>query len=1009
MDNTAVVVESLSHTGPLHYSYNELISRSQELASVIQRLTASTLRTTHIGVFCGNSFELVLSLLSILSISYAYVPLTPHNLELITNLHIPLVLVRAELLTQYLLLATEPTELETQCFNSGVVICRYGSTHTEEHIPYSSPGQSTSLYDLFSRSARHHFAPPVERPSQSSQRTAYVLQSSGTTGHPKTIRVPHSALIPNILDLSRTFSLSPTDTCFLSAPPTFDPSLVQILTSLTSGSTLLIAPPAPCTTYPDLFTRHNLTVLQCTPSLLYTFSLSQCMLLLAPTSPLRVLAFGGENCPPVSLLRRWKHPNNCTHLYNLYGITEVSCWSTCHRIQLHTHTEWEHLNSSTEDVLREFGDVSVLSDLVSIGTPLSDTRVELREERPGNLLGEIWVGGASRLCGVGGDQGEEMRNTGDVGIRGGEGSIYCLGRRDTQLKRLGHRIDLLNVERCVRAVPGVESCVVRREKGRILAFLVIGSDWIAVRKRIQTDIPSKHRPDLIKILPTIPLTPHGKLDTHSLLPASSHPSTAPTLPQAVRDFFSEELSLLSLAPSPLPLSKLGVDSFELVSIATRLQDLASRYSQHLNIESLYDFLSSLPSDSLPDSVIQRIESCGEEEVPVTKRSRVDLTPATTLPQLPDSIVYLRRGTVSCSLDTFPSSLLPPPDPLRMSLTWSHDMGQCVDSSPLLCYHPLSHELILYVGSHSRNFSALRASDGVPVWSTDLDDRVESSAALSHCGRFLAVGSYSGGVWVLEREGGGVHWVFSTGSEPVKSSPCADPSTGLVWVGTHSSTLVALDLIKKECAFRVDTGSGSCYSSPVVDPVLGAVYVGTHGGDLLNVSGSDGSIRWRCRFKKPLFSSPVLLPDHGLVVGSVGGGLYSVSAEGVVRWRYEVEAPIFSSACVLQLPQALHLFIGTYNRRVLSLNSEGGLEWEYITDSDIFSIPFALPCCHTVNTPQSGIIVVAMNNGTVLLLNFAAVRLCSYKLPSEVFSSPVMAGNRVFVGCRDNCVYCLDMT
>ena len=61
--------------------------------------------------------------------------------------------------------------------------------------------------------------------------------------------------------------------------------------------------------------------------------------LLGPQSPLRILALGGEPCPKRSVMSTWKHPDNRTAMFNLYGITEVSCWATYCRVDV--HYRWE--------------------------------------------------------------------------------------------------------------------------------------------------------------------------------------------------------------------------------------------------------------------------------------------------------------------------------------------------------------------------------------------------------------------------------------------------------------------------------------------------------------------------------------------------------------------------------------------------------------------------------------------------------------------------------------------
>ena len=57
---------------------------------------------------------------------------------------------------------------------------------------------------------------------------AYVMHTSGTTGRPKAVRVPHCCIVPNIVDLTRRFSVCPDDCIFNAAPLTFDPSVVEV-------------------------------------------------------------------------------------------------------------------------------------------------------------------------------------------------------------------------------------------------------------------------------------------------------------------------------------------------------------------------------------------------------------------------------------------------------------------------------------------------------------------------------------------------------------------------------------------------------------------------------------------------------------------------------------------------------------------------------------------------------------------------------------------------------------
>lgn len=157
------------------------------------------------------------------------------------------------------------------------------------------------------------------------------------------------------------FQMTADDVVFLASPLTFDPSVVDMFLALSSGARLLVVPSmfkkTPRRLARLLFQRHKTTVMQVnvviesfmgillttltffclfpqvTPTLLIRFGhhiLKEEVL--SSASSLRVLALGGEACPPPALLRSWRDKHNKTSIYNIYGITEVSCWACCHKI-----------------------------------------------------------------------------------------------------------------------------------------------------------------------------------------------------------------------------------------------------------------------------------------------------------------------------------------------------------------------------------------------------------------------------------------------------------------------------------------------------------------------------------------------------------------------------------------------------------------------------------------------------------------------------------------------------
>jgi acyl-CoA synthetase len=106
--------------------------------------------------------------------------------------------------------------------------------------------------------------------------------------------------------------------------------------------------------------------------------------ILSENSSLSVLAIGGESCPPLSTLRKWKHPKCQTRLYNIYGITEVSSWATCCHI-----TDGE-LDLYVDDHMKE------IATTCKLGPPLLQTELIVNDDNGdivvGNGIGHLQIG-----------------------------------------------------------------------------------------------------------------------------------------------------------------------------------------------------------------------------------------------------------------------------------------------------------------------------------------------------------------------------------------------------------------------------------------------------------------------------------------------------------------------------------------------------------------------------------------------------------------------------------------
>jgi hypothetical protein len=207
-------------------------------------------------------------------------------------------------------------------------------------------------------------------------------------------------------------------------------------------------------------------------------------------------------------------------LWNMYGPTETTIWSTAGRIR----------------------DPAAP---IRIGRPIANTRVYVRDAAgapaPIGVAGELCIGGAGVARGywkrpdltadrfvtvtLPDGTAERLYRTGDDARFCRDGQIDYLGRRDQQVKIRGYRIELGEIEAALAALPGVrESVVAVREDRpgdkRLVGYVVMaagaGFDADAARAALRARLPLYMVPSRLVRLPGLPLTPNGKIDRRAL-------------------------------------------------------------------------------------------------------------------------------------------------------------------------------------------------------------------------------------------------------------------------------------------------------------------------------------------------------------------------------------------------------------------------------------------------------------------------------------------------------------
>ncbi|XP_055779011.1 beta-alanine-activating enzyme isoform X1 [Salvelinus fontinalis] len=1114
--------KGITEGGPMLLYYHELVALGNELTLFLQIQCVQNTRA--IALYCQPDINLPVWILGILQLPAAYVPLDPDAPALLSAR------VMEQCGLKYCVLQSDLLQQFQMAFSNlmSIEVCAVWSAHNLtlvliQHRPTAARKEEPNA-DLFT---------PAAVPESASQGAlAYILHTSGTTGLPKTVRVPHKCIVPNILHLRSLFQMTPDDVVFLASPLTFDPSVVEIFLALSSGARLLIVPTVikrmPNRLADVLFKKHKTTVLQVTPTLLGRFGRRVLQEeVLSAGSCLRVLALGGEACPSLALLRSWRQQGNCTHIYNIYGITEVSCWACCYHLP-------ESLLQSTD----------VTESSVPLGPPLMETTVELRDE-DGCVItqgeGQVFIGGMDRVCLLDDEvtvAPGTMRSTGDwVQIR--DTHLYFLGRRDRLVKRHGQRLHLDTLQQVVMSLPQVEACAVGLYEGSRLVTFVVACSISGEQKATHTSspveqqvehreetapstrglqkailhrlsqlLPSHSVPDTLVLVPALPLSSHGKVSMGELMKIYQRQRAGSESHSALGDMETLRERLQSLWRETLGLTEdeaiqedsnflfSGGDSLQALRLCDDITTAVGVTSSGL-LEVILDGSFSeilrrvaiatltFPSEhSLTSHPVAMKRPADPVSSALPKRQHTDPY-STTAAEWPLGVVvsYLKKA-VRCTVvrragevvemgqsdslrtnensysdsegpikrtrntqekganestesnhsqtfgsnkwternhsqavetnDPSASSVTPPlreAGGLGLRVSWESDTGRCVDASPVLLVQKGADgssggtRATVFIGSHSHRMQALDLTTGGLLWERVLGDRIESSSAVSRCGRLVVVGCYDGGVYFLCVESGETQWVFETG-DAVKSSPTVDPLTGLVMVGSHDGHVYALDPQVQQCVWKHHCGCGAVFSSPCLHPSLRQLYVATLGGHLLCLNPDTGAVLWTYSRKTPFFSSPSCSSGH-IIIGSVDGNICCFSHTGEMVWQYVTNGPVFSSPCIT--PDKQRVVCGSHDGCVYCLNcTDGSLVWRYQTPSRVYSSP----CVFEGSSwgKEGTLVGLASTDGTLCVLDGEDGTLrASLSLLGELFSSPVVWERSLVVGCRNDFVYCVAPT
>lgn len=492
-DSIAVVCQGKQLT------YAELDAKSNQIA---RRLREVGVVADQLVAICAEcSLDIVCVLLGILKTGAAYVPLDPtwptaRLKDVLEDAEPRAVLVQDRFRAVFSRVLPEPYAIESVLFEA-------------------TSRAATSL--------------PIAEVRATPESLVYVIFTSGTTGRPKGVEMPHRSVV-NLIEWQRQNlnSAQPQRALQFAALP-FDVAFQEIFSALCGGDMLIVSDEVArkdSKALMELLIKHSIHRVVLPPAMLRSLAVS-CQAAGTIPSSLRDVICTGEPLRINAEIRSLFGKLPGCRLHNQYGPTET------------------HVATAATFA----GSVDEWPDSPPIGLPISNARILLLDTDgrpvPLGVRGEIHIGGAGLARGYlkqpeltaqrfirdpfEDAPGSRLYRSGDIGRYGADGMIEYLGRTDDQVKIRGHRVELGAVQaELLRHENVKEAVVIAREEAldekQMVAYVVLrsvqGTDHPfgveALRAYVRTRVAGYEVPTAFVILDHLPWTPHGKIDVEAL-------------------------------------------------------------------------------------------------------------------------------------------------------------------------------------------------------------------------------------------------------------------------------------------------------------------------------------------------------------------------------------------------------------------------------------------------------------------------------------------------------------
>jgi amino acid adenylation domain-containing protein len=572
------------------YTYEELKTKTDKIAGYLNELEREHNRP--VAVLLDRSVDMVVILLAILKSGRCYIPLDPsfplaRLSYILDNSKAGILIHRGD---------------QCELSREGIWMINVNTVLKQDH-------QLTTNRDI----------------DVSANSIAYIIYTSGSTGAPKGVRIRHRSVVNFLTSMQGAPGICSNDVMFAVTTYSFDISVLELFLPLISGATTFIVDAHTLSSPSAIVDRMNTIkpdIIQATPGFYQMLLHSGWQ----GDKQLKILC-GGDSLNE-SLAE--KLLQTCSEVWNMYGPTETTIWSSVKRIRRP-------------------------DDAKNIGKPINNTIFYILDTWlnpvPVGATGDIYIGGdglakdyhrnrrltKERFIDSPFHSHKRIYKTGDVGKWNDSGEVLFLGRKDLQVKVRGYRIELGEIEKALEALPNIDAAVVVARKGSdqdsfLVAFVKTPDPEFAphdVAVALKESLPNYMIPNRIVSVSDFPLTPNKKIDRQALVQRDiSEFAGDPSKEELPRDHIETSLAKLWTNALNLTVTNVYSNFFSLgghsIKAAQLAKDISSYFQVRFGIKDVFDN----PTISQQSKIIAAMEkSCFE---PISLAPESDLHPVSAV-------------------------------------------------------------------------------------------------------------------------------------------------------------------------------------------------------------------------------------------------------------------------------------------------------------------------------------------------------------------------------------------